>query len=203
MRQGHSKGTLVTVRFGYKAAKVEREGAHTIATGGSADVHLRFDRELLGRIADRFMRDNGIYAGIKNRWMDSVLGPEGFQLEPNTGNKRLNKMIRSDWHRFGEVIPGHRTGPEVRGIFDWQEMERLSLGSVADHGDVGIITTNQQKFQAVESEEICGGRRSEPASRLGGRIDQGVELDRLGAPIAYWICPRSPSGARRWCWWRR
>ena len=127
-------------QLGYKAALVERRGAHAIATGGSGDTHLRNDRELLGRIADRFLRENGIYAGIMGRWQDAILGPDGLGLDPETGNRRLNRLIKEDWARFGEK-------PEVRGIFSWHQCERLALGDVANHGDLGVIITNRRLFQ--------------------------------------------------------
>lgn len=170
--------------LGFKAARVQRESG-TQPSGGSGDYHLRSDRELLGRCADAFMRDSGIYKGILSRFVDAVLGPNGFTLDPQTASKRVNDTIKRRWARFSEK-------PEIRGMFSWQDAERLALTAVANQGDVGAIHTTRRLFQFVESEELTGGKLSD-GNRLG-RMESGVELDEFGAPLAFNVAPRSDYG---------
>lgn len=175
--------------LGYRAATLDRETGRA-ATGGSGDYHLRQDRELLGRIAQRFDRDNGIYEGILSRFCDAVLGPDGFTLHPETGNDRLDAKISGDWSEFAEA-------PEVRGSFDWLECQRIALRGIANDGDSSAIITNREQFRFVEAEEIVAPSKLAPALKGKGRgnlIDQGVELDPLGAPVAYYLAPRTPYG---------
>ncbi len=173
--------------LGYRAAAVERKSGRPLPQGGSGDYHLRADRELLCRIAEGFDRDNPIYQGLVNRSVDAILGIDGFGLQLKERDESLNRRVEDDWADFAEQ-------PEVRRLFHWQDCERLSLRSVFNDGDVAAIKTKSGKFQFIESELITGGRRASGASRDGGRIEQGVELDPLGAPLAFWIAPRDDNG---------
>lgn len=181
----------VYTALGYRSADLERKSSRP-AGGGSGDYHARYDRELLGKIAARFDRDNGIYEGILGRFCDSITGPEGFTLDPATGNKRLDARIRSDWARFGEK-------PEVRRSFDWLECQRLTLRSIANDGDIAALITDRRQFEFVEAPRIAtptGQAKKKAASDRGNTIDQGVELDALGGPVAYYVGKWTPDGAR-------
>lgn len=172
---------------GFRAAELERGSGRARAQGGSADRHLEADRELLGDMAERFERNNGVYETIVNRAVEGIMGAEGFRLQMMTGDDALNETMEADWNLFAK-------NPEVRGLFSFQDMGRLSLRSVINHGDIGIAALNTRRFQAFESEQIAGGRRASDAARNGGRIRDGVEMDRFGTPLAYWVSPFSDGG---------
>lgn len=165
--------------LGYKAAQVARRSGRPLPAGGIADSHSRPDRELLGRIAQEFDRGNGIYDGIVSRSVESIVG-SGFTLQVKSQIDRLNSRIERDFRLWGKR-------PEVREIFDWQDIEYLTMRAAMNDGDVGVIKTNRLKLQYVESELICGGRRAIAATRNGGSIEQGVELDKLRRARAYWV----------------
>lgn len=173
--------------IGYRAAEVARKSGRPLPQEASSDTHLLNDRELLGNIAEDMDRSNGIYECAINRSIESILGRTGLELVPDTGDDDLNATIKRDWRAWGRR-------PEVTGRFSWQQCEELALRAHYNRGDVGVVITNRRKIQYITSPRIAGGRRSELASRDGGRVVQGVELDGLGAPLAYWVCPRDRSG---------
>lgn len=172
--------------LGYHAADVERKSGRALPRSGSPDTHTRPDRELLGRMARRFHRDNGIYQSIINRSMEAIFG-EGWGLQVNTGVDDLDSEIERDFAKWAKK-------PEVRGLFDFDDCQKMAATAVFNDGDLGCVLTNRNKLQYVVSERITGGRRQSAASRKGGRVEQGVEMDRLGAPIAYWVAPYDQFG---------
>lgn len=174
--------------LGYRAATISRETIGPRPTGGSADRHLRYDRQELANRADAFYRDNGIYRGVVNRFVEAVFGSTGFMLDPDYGSDKINRRVKARWASFCE-------SPEVRGLFTWRDMERLALLSVVNHGDVGAIHTSRGKFQLVEAEEIGGPARLTSAlGDEGQRWESGVLLDREGAPLRYRIHARNGQG---------
>lgn len=161
--------------LGFRAAQVERESGRPQPSGGSADFHARYDRDLLVRQSQQFDRDNGIYQGVLNRGIDNILG-SGFSLQARTLSPRANAAIESAWKEY-------TWRPEVRGLMSWWQTERTTLRRLMVDGDVGAILTDRGLIQPVVSERIRSGK-----SEVGGnRIEQGVELDPLGAPLAFHV----------------
>lgn len=175
---------------GYHAADVLRKSGRTIPAGGTADRHARLDRELLVQEALRLDRDNATYKGLLERSLDAILGRDGFTLQFGTGDPSLNADLEARWR-------GWARAPEVRGIFDWRDCERLALRAILNCGDVGVVRTNARQVRYVESEQIRSQVGSatvfhDPAT--GNRVEQGVELDEADRPIAYWIARYSEHG---------
>lgn len=180
--------------LGYHSAQVARESGRTLPVDGSGDMHMRGDRPLLIAMARKFDRDNGIYQSIKARALDAIIGV-GFLHQAATSDDELNERIERDWKAFAEE-------PEVRGMFDWQDIERASLSQIFDAGDLGVMrVADLEKFQFFEAEEIATPILSGTRSRLsrgtfrggtfsrqnGNIIEQGVELDERRRPVAYHI----------------
>ncbi len=171
-------------QLGYRAAEVARLSGRPAATGGSADFHTRYDREQLVRQSQSFDRDNGLYKGVINRAVDNIIG-DGFALQARTGDEETNKKIERLWADFC-------VEPEVRGLHSWWQIERMVIRSLWVDGDIGGIKTDSGRVQVIEAERLAGGRRASNEARDSGAIEQGVELDSLGRPIAYWVSGYDP-----------
>lgn len=167
--------------LGYRAATVERSSGRSLPVGGSADLHSRFDLDLLRRIGQGFDRDNAIAQGLTNRAAENILGA-GFKLEASTGDKKLNKRLEAWWTEWSE-------DPEIRGIFSFADLEDLTLKHLMTDGDVAYVKTTAGKLQAIEAERIVGLRRTK-----GERTENGVELDAVGRPLAFWVANYTPYG---------
>lgn len=180
------------VATGYRAAEVLRESGRPIPQGGTADRHLRLDRHVLARHAQELDRNNPLYKSILERSLDAILGRNGFSMQMRTEDPKLNAQVEELWRRWAEA-------PEVRGLFAWNECERLALRAILNTGDIGVARTNVRQIRYVEWEQITrsGGGDSAVVSAPGGsgnRIDQGVELDALDRPVAYWVAPYNSWG---------
>lgn len=177
--------------FGYRAAAVARRSADPIPQEGSGDAHLRRDRDVLARIADSFDRDNSIYEGILNRAIEGIVG-HGFSLRPRTGDDELDAKIRRDWQDFAK-------DPEVRGIFTFHDCEKITARAVFNHGDLLVLKTRTAqrgfRFQYVESAQVAYAHQKIVTGGNGSRrVEEGVELDGLGRPTAYFVAPRDRFG---------
>jgi lambda family phage portal protein len=172
------------VKLGYRAADFARSGGQqTVAQGGSADRHIRYDRETLIAESQRFDRDNCLYHGVINRLIDSVVGA-GFGLQARTGNPRIDKILEAEWKAW-------IASPEIRSLFDWTAVERMMLRAMLVDGDVGAIKTTAGKLQIVESEAITYSVKHTDGAP---RIEQGIELDEYGRPLRFHVASYTSGG---------
>ncbi len=162
--------------LGYRAAQIARTGGRAVAPAGSGDYHLRYDRDILVRQSQEFMRDNGLYEGVVNRAVDNIIGA-GFTHQARTDDAALNSKIETLWREE------FANDPEVRGMDSWYECERLALCQIFVDGDVAALKTTSGQIQMLDSERITSIRRN----YFDRRVEDGVELNAVGKPIAFWI----------------
>jgi len=180
MRYGPLGPELVMLRddaTGYRAMAELRRSGRTMHTGGSADLHLRYQLDQMRAESQAFDRDNGIYKGMITRVIDVMLGGEGLTLQVKTDDKRLNSQAEELWSDWWE-------SPEVRGLDDGPAVERLLLRHLFVDGDVGVIKDDKLGLiQVIEAERIS----SRETTAGDNRIEMGVELTKIGRPLAYWV----------------
>lgn len=174
---------------GYHSVQTLRESGRPMPAEGTGDRHLREHREILGAEGDRLDRDSFVYEAVLNRATEAILGRDGFSARFMTPDEELNARMKADWQRWA-------LAPEVTGRHSWQDCQELALRACWNRGDIGIVRTNLERVQYIESPRITGGRRASEASRErnGGRLEQGVELDALDRAIAYWVAPYTAYG---------
>lgn len=170
------------VKLGYRAAETIRKGGARPPVSGSGDYHARWDLPLLRAESQRLDRDNGLYAGLLNRALDNILG-EGFTLQAQTGNQRLNRQIEELWAEWGQA-------PEVRGMDDWPEVERLAMRHLLADGDISALKLDDGLIQLIEADRIA----YKSTSRGGNRVEGGIELDRLGRPLFFHVANYDNNG---------
>lgn len=176
--------------LGYKAATYARENIG-LSSGGTADYHSRYDRELLINLSRQLDRDNWLYEGIINRWCDYVLGASGFTLQAQTSDPDLNRRIEDD------LWPGFWRNPELRGQMNFRDVEEINLRELAVAGDTLWLKMGDEagdqdrgKLQHVEAERITSTARSS-GDEL---IEQGVRLNKSGQHLGYYVADVDPYG---------
>jgi len=165
------------VRFGYRAADEIRRSPNVIPAGGSEDFHLRRDRDVLVRQSRALARDNGLFQGIHRVAIDNILGG-GFALQATTANARTNERLEALFAEWSE-------SPEIRGMDFWDQVEQFALSDMMIAGDVGAILLDDGKIQIIEAERIDHGRTQTKTG--GNRMESGIELDRYGRPLRYYV----------------
>jgi len=134
---------------------------------------------------------------------NNVIGPQGItlvsQAEVPTSrpNERARKTIESGWRDWGSA--GECSAD---GIEDWVRHCKMILRRVACDGELLV--------RKVISPDFRYGLRLQPieadylpvdlidTTRSGNEIRNGVEIDRWGRPVAYWLHREHPGD--RWGW---
>jgi len=169
--------------LGYRAAEVARASGETHMPA-SGDFHTRYDRiELLGasRAADR---DNPLFNAVVNRLTDNVVGETGFSLQARVRTANGRKLDRKTNEKIeNELWPEFAEDPEVRGLHDWTGIEQTVLRDLLVAGDMGAIKIKTGQLQLIESERINSAR----TKYVTRDVEQGIELNNVGRPVAYWV----------------
>ncbi len=163
--------------LGYRVAKQVRGMGGASLSGGTHDFHTRYDREQLINVSRGLDRDSFLYRAVINRWIDYVLGPKGLQLQAQTGIDGVNDRIEQ------ELWPEFWSDPEERGIYTGQELSEITLRELGVAGDTLFAKLKVGKLQHIEAERIASNQRQSES----GRIEQGVQLDKHGRILGFYV----------------
>lgn len=143
----------------------------------------------LRSICRRLERDNPTARATVEGFVAQVIGT-GIALEPDHGDDTVNARIRSVWLDYiaGCDVSGRQSiyqlqtmaGRELctAGEFLWRH---VVLPERADAGKVPLVVL------PLECEWIAPDITPAPVSRDGVTLVSGIEVDRWGRPVAYWI----------------
>jgi lambda family phage portal protein len=188
----------------YAAAKGGRTtGGFGSSGNSSADAELSSSLTQLRARSRQMVRDSAYARRAKALVVNNVVGAGiGLQAQvPNTrGGLRgdINTAIEEAFRTWSEAGNCH-TG----GALHFGDLERAAMGQVFEAGDP-LVRMHFQRFGAsqvplalelVEPERLLDtGSPGVDDSRA--EIRQGVEVDRFGRALAYWIRPRHQTDVR-------
>lgn len=157
--------------LGYRSADmVERDGF--IASPGSGDHHLQYDRSKMVTQSRQFYRDNGLYRGLIGRAVTNIVGA-GFGLQAQTGNRAWNARAEALWAEWA-------IDPEVRGLWSWPEVQRLTCSDLLLTGDVLAIKVGagdqRGRLQIIESERVTAHDMA-----------LGIRVNAVGRPTGFHV----------------
>jgi lambda family phage portal protein len=164
------------------------------ATSASAEIQFGL---LPLRNAARDLVRNNPHANRAMRVLRSHVAGEGMRpraifddrIEAEEA-KRLKAVARDQWSRFVENC-------DVEGRLDFFGQQRLGMGAVVESGEyLRIWFMIREKGTWFWRCRILEGdyldhQRNEVLPN-GGRIVQGVEFDRIGRRVAYWLHKTDP-----------
>ncbi len=165
----------VYTALGYRSVAVAAKEGRSYPSG-SGDYLIEYDRPDLLRQSRHFYRNNAIYNGIVNRAVSYIIS-RGFGLRVlNTSNNEAVERVWRQWYKTAEV----------RGLLKGNRLAAAICREAILCGDVGQIKLGgqDQKIQLVESEQIAKGTAS----------GIGIDLDSVGRPTKYHVCPYGKSG---------
>ena len=177
--------------FGFQVTQKMAAMGYSVGSATTQDYHLRQDRARLVNMSRALYRDNWLYQAIINTFLDSVIGPVGFLFEARTGIPGVDDKIEQ------ELYPPFFQNPELRGLMDWPQLQRMALADELLTGDTlfNLLGTNSGpadagKLQHIESERIAfnGGMDG------GNKVEQGVVLNKAGQVLGFRIASVSDGG---------
>ena len=166
--------------MGYKSARMSSsDGLSVSASAG--DALLEYDRPILINQSRHFYRNNAIYNGMIKRAVSYIIG-NGFKVQPSTtgrGSEKWNETAARLWAE-------ERRRPEIRGLLTGSRVEKMICREIIIAGDTGVLKVKaSKKIQLIEAEQIIGP---------GPGLKDGIQKDRIGKPIAYYVAPYNKSG---------
>jgi lambda family phage portal protein len=177
--------------------KAKREGRSADAAVFSAGVSLREQARWLDENHD-------IVIGILDKMEERVVGAQGIQIEPQplrmdgSLHKECAELFAKHWSEWS-------IRPEVTGKFTRAEVERLLLRSALRDGEVFIqlvrgpvsglqhATSIQFSLECLEADFVPMNLNS----ISGGNVQQGIELNDWGRPIAFNVYKAHPASSLR------
>lgn len=180
----------------YGAGNLSRLTEGWITTPESVDAVLRRELRILkARSRDQIQRND--YARRFVQLLQSnVLGAKGIALDSQvtdpegTADTDAQEAIQDAWRRWGEVDTD--SSPEVTGRLSWAECERLELKTAAGDGEFLLRYLEGRDFgpwafqvQLLDTELLDVDLNTD--LRNGNKIRQGVEVDRWGRRVNYYL----------------
>lgn len=189
-----------THRRSYAGASVGRLTGDWNPLNTSADSEIITSlRSLRGR-SRQLVRDNEYAKRLRELVQVNLIG-QGIGMQAQVANSRgvlqdrINSQIEDAWARWSEKDRCH-TG----GTLHFQDIERLIAGELFEAGEVlvrfvrlpfGGDHKTPLALEVIEAERLIDTWQTAKAPN-GNAIRMGVEVDKWGRPIAYWLHPTHP-----------
>lgn len=196
LKRVQSRFALDQVRK-YDAASRGRRTKGWGATGGSANTETMRSLTTLRNRSRELVRNNP-YAkkAVKNVIPNNTVGG-GIRPAPDIENETIDKAVTKAWREWA----GKRDC-DFDGRHTFYGLQSLAIKAVAESGECLIRKRRRRsgegtipiQLQLVEADfmDVNKDRRS---TMGGNEIIQGVEFDKQGRRIAYWLYDRHPADA--------
>lgn len=168
-------------RSEYRAAKQTRfssrvSGIH--ASGSGADYHYANERDYLFIIErSRHHARNDMVVGQGIRRLVANIVQDGFQPDPQTGDKLLNKALKEKWWEW--ALDPDKCHSE--GELPFPEQEALVLQHALTDGDIFSLLREDGTIQQIE------GHRPRTPRRTQKNVIHGIKLDENARREEVWV----------------
>ena len=149
------------------------------STGSGADYHFRTEMEQMRMIerARHYDRNDPIVGQGISRLVSNIV-QDGFQLDPQTGDKVFDRELKyrwSDWANDPDQC-------HSEGEFTFPQMEAMALRSVFVDGDVVALPLKSGSLQWAEAHRLRTPRSTKRNVIYGVQVDEQTKRR-----VAYWL----------------
>ena len=177
----------------FDAAAVTRRTEGWQATGSSPNNETI---AVLSRLRDRsreLVRNNAYAKRAIQVIKNNTIGT-GIRPTPSTGSKNEAEKVKEIWWQWAETTECDYNGRET-----FYGLQKMIMTAVAQDGEVIVrkrrVSSKQGllpvKIQICEADQIDDSKENAMIPG-GGWIIQGVEFDKNGKLVAYWLYDRHP-----------
>jgi lambda family phage portal protein len=182
----------------YNGTDTGRLTSDWIASSTSADSEIYGSLVRLRNRARQLVRDNDYARGALRTITNNVIGqgiPFNSQVKMRRGDRldeTTNTAIEQAWQEWG-----CKEYCDVAGKLGWPEIQRLSMRSVVESGEI-LIRKVKQSFggssvpfaiELIEADQLA---ESHNGKWNGNEIRMGIEVDQWQRPVAYWLHSHHP-----------
>lgn len=192
-----------TVRM-YGGAKQSRLTAGWSPANGSEDSELAASLVTLRSRSRALVRDCAYAKRARVIIVNNVIGSGvGFQAQVKSTRDKprenINSAIEEAFEEWSRAESCH-TG----GALHFSDLERLLMAEVVEAGEV-FVRKHYKKFgqskvplalEVIEPERIAESHIVPGPALAGAEVRMGIERDKFGRALAYWIRERHPSDLR-------
>jgi len=176
----------------YAAAQNNRLTSDWISQATSADSEIRGSIRMLRNRARQLVRDSDFAKAALRAVRNNVVGT-GIKLQAQVQMQRggrladeMNRRIEDEWARWTVAKRCH-----CAGKLTWADIQRLSITSVMESGEVFIRFVKQPfggskvplGLEIIESDLLDDDYSG--IEKNGNEVRMGVEIDKWGRPVAY------------------
>jgi lambda family phage portal protein len=136
--------------------------------------------ELRNRARD-LERRNVLACAVLDRAVENVIGT-GIDVRPTSSSPEFNDEIEKLW---AEWTKGKRA--DVRRMYSFGQLQQLAYRAYLRDGDVAFLLIDQGTGYGPEIQLIEAHSIATPYDVGNRRIEDGVELDNNGRPIAFHV----------------
>jgi lambda family phage portal protein len=183
----------------YAGAASSRLTADWITSTLSADASIRGDFRKLRERARELVRDNAYANRYIELWSENVIGPDGIQLQATVKDqagkldKEANKALEAAWADFS--MPENAT---VDGLLSLTDLAALAAEMWKQDGEAliriwaGFENRHAYSLQVLDA-DVLDHTHNRSAGNGLNEIRMGVERNKWGRPVAYWLWTSHPT----------
>ena len=188
----------------YGAARNTKTTGYFGTTATSADAELQSSLAQLRSRSRQMVRDSGYAKRAKAILVNNIIGTGvGLQAQVLGTRGELNTRVNDDIeraHREWTRADNCHTG----GALHFSDLERALCGEVVEAGEV-LVRLHMRRFgssqvplalEMVEAERLADGVGMPGPTADGNEVRMGVEVDRFGRPVAYYLRQRHAGDIR-------
>lgn len=169
------------LRADYRASKDTRFVSRLTGVdsmGSGADYHYRTETQWLHMLerARHYQRNDQVVGQGVRRVVANIV-QDGFRLDINTGDPRLDVELKARWNEWA----GDPDACHSEGEHDFAQLERLALSSTIVDGDVFFLPLKTGRLQCVEAHRC---RTPKGTTR---NVVHGVLMDDAAKRLEYWF----------------
>jgi lambda family phage portal protein len=195
--------TKTNTRGAFAGAVVNRINDFVFSTIQSANQELRYELVTLRGRSRELSRNNPSWRRFLKLLEQNVVGHKGIRLEcqmtlktgKNAGqpDEIENDRVEAAWKDWGR-----KGNCDVTRKHTWVSLQQLGIRTVGRDGEAFVRMVenfpNDYRFalQMIDADQVDSN-----FSQADPRIEQGVEYDPWGAPVAFWVLESHPSEPAR------
>ena len=191
LRRARARGAIEILKRGYEGGRLGRrtEGWKAPGSGSNAEIAVALPR-LRDRSRD-LVRNNPYAAKGVDALVSNLVGG-GLKARARAGDAARNDAADKLWTQFMAEC-------DADGRTDFHGLQALVARAMVESGECLVRLRPRRsidglavplQLQVLEADHLDSLRSGDAPS--GGFIHQGIEFDRLGRRIAYWLFPVHP-----------